>query len=47
MPDNDALYDVRERTKNPEHASVDDVVELCSNAHSIPGRSTRTRISTR
>ncbi|WP_224338420.1 hypothetical protein [Haloprofundus halobius] len=28
MPDNDALYDVRERTKNPEHASVDDVVEL-------------------
>ena len=28
MPDDDALYDVRERTKNPEHASVDDVVEL-------------------
>ena len=28
MPGNDALYDVRERTKNPEHASVDDVVEL-------------------
>ena len=28
MPDNDALYDVCERTKNPEHASVDDVVEL-------------------
>ncbi|QKY20543.1 hypothetical protein B4589_009195 [Halolamina sp. CBA1230] len=28
MADNDALYDVRERTKNPEHASVDDVVEL-------------------
>src|SRR6056297_3541755 len=28
MPDKDALYDVRERTKNPEHASVDDVVEL-------------------
>ncbi|SER41170.1 hypothetical protein [Natrinema salaciae] len=25
---NDALYDVRERTKNPKHASVDDVVEL-------------------
>ena len=28
MPDKDALYDVRERTKDPEHASVDDVVEL-------------------
>jgi hypothetical protein len=28
MPDNDALDDVRERSKNPEHASVDDVVEL-------------------
>ena len=28
MLDKDALYDVRERTKNPEHASVDDVVEL-------------------
>ena len=28
MSDDDALYDVRERTKNPEHASVDDVVEL-------------------
>jgi hypothetical protein len=28
MSDNDALYDVCERTKNPEHASVDDVVEL-------------------
>ena len=28
MPDNDALYDVRERTKNPEHASVDVIVEL-------------------
>jgi len=28
MSDNDALYDVRERIKNPEHASVDDVVEL-------------------
>ena len=28
MPDDDALYDVRERTKNSEHASVDDVVEL-------------------
>lgn len=28
MPDNDALYDVRERTKNPEHASVDDVADL-------------------
>ncbi len=27
MPRIDALYDVRERTKNPEHASVDDVVE--------------------
>ena len=28
MSGNDALYDVCERTKNPEHASVDDVVEL-------------------
>ncbi len=28
MPDNDALSDVRERTENPEHASVDDIVEL-------------------
>jgi len=28
MSDNDALYDVRERTKNPEHASVNDVVDL-------------------
>jgi len=28
MPDTDALCHVRERTKNPEHASVDDVVEL-------------------
>ena len=28
MPDTDALYDVREQTGNPEHASVDDVVEL-------------------
>ena len=28
MPDNDALYDICERTKNPEHASVGDVVEL-------------------
>jgi len=24
----EALYDVHERTENPEHASVDDVVEL-------------------
>ena len=28
MPADDALYDVRERIKNPEHASVEDVVEL-------------------
>ncbi|MFC6764199.1 hypothetical protein [Natrinema soli] len=28
MPDDDALYDVRERTKNSEHAAVDDVVDL-------------------
>lgn len=28
MPDAEALYDVRERTGNPEHASVADVVEL-------------------
>ena len=28
MTDTDALYDVRERTGNPTHASVDDVCEL-------------------
>jgi hypothetical protein len=28
MPDNDALYNVCERRRNPAHASVDDVVEL-------------------
>ena len=28
MTDTDALYDVRERTENPAHASVDDVCEL-------------------
>jgi hypothetical protein len=28
MSGSEALYDVRERTENPEHASVDDVVEL-------------------
>ena len=28
MPDKDALYNVCERTKSPERASVDDVVEL-------------------
>jgi len=28
MSDSKGLYDVRERTGNPEHASVDDVVEL-------------------
>ncbi|WP_367996228.1 hypothetical protein [Haloferax volcanii] len=28
MTDSETLYDVRERTENPEHASVDDVVEL-------------------
>lgn len=28
MPDAEAFYDVRERTGNPEHASVDDVVDL-------------------
>jgi hypothetical protein len=28
MTDTDALYDVRERTGNPAHASVDDVCEL-------------------
>jgi len=28
MSDSKGLYDVRERTRNPEHASVDDVVEL-------------------
>ncbi|RKD87981.1 hypothetical protein [Halopiger aswanensis] len=28
MADSDALYNVRERTGNPEHASVDDVVDL-------------------
>lgn len=28
MSDSEAVYDVRERTGNPEHASVEDVVEL-------------------
>jgi hypothetical protein len=28
MPDAEPLYDVREQTENPEHASVDDVVDL-------------------
>lgn len=28
VTDTDALYDVRERTKNPAHASVDDVTAL-------------------
>lgn len=28
MPDSNARYDVRERTGNPKHASVDDVVDL-------------------
>lgn len=28
MTDSESVYDVRERTGNPEHASVDDVVEL-------------------
>ena len=28
MSDSEAVYDVRERTGNPEHASIDDVVEL-------------------
>jgi len=28
MPDTEPLYDVRERTGNPEHASVADVVDL-------------------
>lgn len=28
MPDSEAHYDVRERTGNPAHASVDNVVEL-------------------
>lgn len=28
MSDSQAVYDVRERTGNPEHASVEDVVEL-------------------
>lgn len=28
MADTDALYDVRERTGDPAHASVDDVIEL-------------------
>ena len=27
MPDTESLYDVRERTGNPEHASVADVVD--------------------
>ncbi|PSP52025.1 hypothetical protein BRC67_06125 [Halobacteriales archaeon QH_3_68_24] len=28
MPDTESLYDVHERTGNPEHASVADVVDL-------------------
>ena len=28
MPDTEPLYDVRERTGNPDHASVTDVVDL-------------------
>jgi len=28
MTDDEALYDVRERTENPTHASVEDVCEL-------------------
>jgi hypothetical protein len=28
MTETDALYDVRERTENPAHASVDDVITL-------------------
>jgi len=28
MPDAEPLYNVREQTGNPEHASVDDVVDL-------------------
>ena len=28
MPDSEPLYDVRERTGNPEHASVTNVVDL-------------------
>ncbi|GAA0217501.1 hypothetical protein [Halobaculum magnesiiphilum] len=31
MPDAEPLYDVREETGNPEHASVDDVVERAQN----------------
>ena len=41
MTETDALYDVRERTGNPAHASVDDVITLvldgarkpCENHH--------------
>jgi len=28
MPASEPLYDIRERTGNPDHASVDDVVDL-------------------
>jgi len=28
MPDSEPCYNVREQTENPEHASVDDVVDL-------------------
>lgn len=28
MPDTEPLYDVREQTENPNHASVNDVVDL-------------------
>jgi len=31
MTDSEPLYDVRERTRNPEHPSVDDVIEWAEN----------------
>jgi len=36
MTDTDVGYNVRERTGNPEHASVDDVVELVLNRAQRP-----------
>lgn len=42
MPDTEPLYDVRERTGNPEHASVADVVELV--VERVQNRKTITRM---
>jgi hypothetical protein len=46
MSDTDTLYDARERTKNPGHVSVDDVVDLVLDRAHHP-RTDHRRISTR